>query len=1062
MSRLSTVIAAFFLVCVALPARHTNDSLAAPHGLTVRDWNEIKALYEKHRHSAVWVEDEYRARNPRQEWITHFDGRGFTVKADDGEWTWGLELQGFGDRAEVKVDGDRVSYLWSDAVEEWFVNGHRGLEHGFTVRSRPAGQTGPLLLRFAVRGGLRPTVSANGRDVRFGSVLRYSGLAAWDADGKPLPACLSWDGKELRIDVADAGARYPVTVDPIVQRAHFSPAKSVRFGAAVAASGDTVVIGDPWESSAATGVNGDQSDNSLSASGAAYVFVRTNGAWRQQAYLKASNTGQYDQFGFSVGIDGDTVVVGAYLEASGARGIDGNAANDSAPESGAAYIFTRTNDAWSQQAYLKASNTDRGDHFGYSVAVAGNTVVVGAPSEASGATGVNGEQFDNSKRAAGAAYVFARANGVWSQHAYLKASNAESQDSFGRAVAISGETIAVGAPGEDSSATGVNGNPADNGASASGAAYVFARSGDAWAQQAYLKASNTDREDSFGSSVAVDGDTVVVGAPSEDGGATGVNGNQEGRSAPYSGAGYVFVRSAGTWSQQAYLKASNAGVGDEFGSSVAISGDTVVVGAIREASKALGIGGDQTDDTKTVSGAAYVYRRSNGVWADPSYLKSSSADVAPFGVNEAFGVVAAAGDTVAVGAWGERSAYVFEAVPFQNPPGCTFTLGSSSANVHAAGGDANVRVIAPPGCARSVSSNADWITVMGNGTDSLGTSLLVYRVARNQGGFRWALLNISGQAFAVNQAAAVPGPVPIAGESQFGPRFGTSEGLLAPSVFQFEDPQGAANMSVVNILINSALDGRNACYLAYVVATSTLVLVNNAGQAGGPFAGSDTIPGSKTLSNSQCAVYAGRSEVSMAGNLLTLRLAIQFYGGPDRVIYTAARDVDGNNSGWRVKGVVDRTLMIEPPQRETRVRFPAPLRSAASNVTLTTTFSARNGFADLSVLNLLINSALDGRNACYVAFMVSNNDLVLVNDAGAAGGPFVESLAIPGTGTIGNSQCRIDAAESSVATSGDTLTLSLYLSFTAPFAGDRIIYAAARDNSGNNSGWQPVGTMTLP
>ncbi|MEZ5398579.1 MAG: hypothetical protein R2729_02855 [Bryobacteraceae bacterium] len=1040
MPRTSIALAAFLLVGDTLLARHTDD--LAPHGLTVRDWAEIKALYEKHRHSAVHVDGEYRARNPRQRWLTHFDGRGFTVKPDAGEWVWGLELLGHGDRAKVRVDGDRVSYRWSDAVEEWFANDLRGLEHGFTIRSRPDNQAGGMLLRFSVRGGLRPLVNADARDVEFGGVLQYSGLAAWDADGQRLPARLSWDQEELRIEVADAGARYPVTVDPIVQQARLEPANPARFGTAVAASGDAVVIGDPRESSAATGINGNQTDNSQLASGAAYVFVRTNAGWVQQAYLKASNSGELDHFGSSVGIDGDTVVVGAYLEASSARSIDGNAADDSAPGSGAAYVFTRANGVWSQQAYLKASNASAGDNFGLSVAVAGNTIVAGAP---------------NSALSAGAAYVFERAGGVWSQQAHWKASNAESQDSFGRAVAITGGTITVGAPGEDSSATGLNGNQADNSSIDSGAVYVFGRSNGSWAQQAYLKASNTDSEDFFGSSVAVDGDTIVVGAPGEDGGATGVNGNQEGRGAPNSGAGYVFVRSAGTWSQQAYLKASNTGIGDEFGTSVTISGDIVVVGAIREASNASGIGGDQTDDTAPMqSGAAYVYRRSNGSWTDPSYLKSPNAKEVAFGFIEAFGVVAAAGDTIAVGAWGEGSAYVFESVPFQNPPGCTFFLGSSSANVPAAGGDGNVRVIASPDCARSVSSNADWLTVMGNGTDSLGTSLLVYRVARNQGGPRWALLNISGQVFVIYQAGAVPGAAPFAGEAPRGPY------SMSPSVFQFEDPQGADNLSVVNILISSALDGRNACYLAYTVATATLVLVNNAGEAGGPFAGFDTIPGSRTLSNSQCAVYAGRSEVSMAGNLLTLRLALQFYGGPERVIYTAARDIDGNNSGWRVKGVVDRTLNIEPPQHETRVRFPSPLRSAASNVTLATTFSARNGFADLSVLNLLINSALDGRSACYMAFVVSSNNLLLVNDAGTAGGPFVDSLAIPGSGTIGNSQCSIDAAGSSVVAGGDNLTLSLHLSFSESFGGDRIIYAAARDDSGNNSGWQPVGTMALP
>jgi hypothetical protein len=153
-------------------------------------------------------------------------------------------------------------------------------------------------------------------------------------------------------------------------------------------------------------VNGDQADNTASAAGAAYVFVRSGTVWTQQAYLKASNTGAADQFGGSVAIAGDTVVVGAFSEASAATGVNGNQGDNSASGAGAAYVFVRSGTVWSQQAYLKASNTDVSDQFGFSVAVAGDTVVVGAPQEDSFATGVNGTQGDNTVHDAGAAYVF--------------------------------------------------------------------------------------------------------------------------------------------------------------------------------------------------------------------------------------------------------------------------------------------------------------------------------------------------------------------------------------------------------------------------------------------------------------------------------------------------------------------------------------------------------------------------------------------------------------------------------------------------------------------------------
>jgi hypothetical protein len=188
----------------------------------------------------------------------------------------------------------------------------------------------------------------------------------------------------------------------------------------------------------------------------------------------------------------------------------------------------------------------------------------------------------------------------------VKASNTDIFDSFGVSVAVSGDTVLVGAWDEASNATGVNGDQADNSAVQAGAAYVFARNGTTWSQQAYLKASNTDAHDAFGIQVAVAGDTVVVGAPSESSSATGVDGDQEDNSAGAAGAAYVFVRNGTTWSQQAYLKASNTNASDGFGG-VAVSGDTVVVGAIGESSNATGVNGDQTDNSAMFAGAAYVF-----------------------------------------------------------------------------------------------------------------------------------------------------------------------------------------------------------------------------------------------------------------------------------------------------------------------------------------------------------------------------------------------------------------------------------------------------------------------
>jgi len=410
------------------------------------------------------------------------------------------------------------------------------------------------------------------------------------------------------------------------------------FGAPVAVSGDTVVVGTPYEDSNATGVNGDQNNNLAPSSGAVYVFVRSGTTWSQQAYLKASNAQADDDFGTSVAISGDTVVVGAQGEDSAATGVDGDQGDNfsTGANSGAAYVFTRNGTTWSQQAYLKASNTGISDSFGRSVAVSGDTIVVGADGEDSAATGVDGSQGDNSAIDSGAAYVFTRNSGNWSQQAYLKASNTGAADRFGNSIALSGDTIVVGACNEDSNATGVDGDQNDNSKTYSGAAYVFARRGGTWSQQAYLKASNTDAEDFFGWSVSVSGDLFVVGAYLEDSNATGVNGDQGNNFATNSGAAYAFTLNGDTWSQQAYLKASNTDGGDSFGQSVAVSGNTVVVGAIGE---------------ENTAGAAYVFTRSGTTWSQQAYLKASNTETGDY-----FGIsVAVSGDTVAVGAMREDS-----------------------------------------------------------------------------------------------------------------------------------------------------------------------------------------------------------------------------------------------------------------------------------------------------------------------------------------------------------------------------------------------------------------------
>ena len=422
---------------------------------------------------------------------------------------------------------------------------------------------------------------------------------------------------------------------PISQQAYLKASNSGKndYFDAVAISGDTVIVGAPFEDSKATSVDGKQNDDSLFNSGAAYIYTRSGGKWTQQAYLKASDASKKAQFGLSVAVSGDTAVVGAFGAGS---------------QAGAAYVFKRVGTKWTQQQILKASNTAAGSLFGYSVAISGETVVVGAFGDPSNATGVGGSQTDKTMVQAGAAYVFTRSGTAWTQQAYLKASNTDRGDLFGISVAVLGDTVVVGAAGEDSRGVG---KQANNDASQAGAAYVFLRTGTAWKQQAYLKASNAESGDMFGRAVAISPDTVVVGANQESSNSNAVNGNQANNSAAQAGAAYVFARRNKTWRQQAYLKASNSRAGDQFGFAVAAAGNLVVVGAYGESSNANGVGGDSADKSAAMAGAAYVYLRSGTTWKRQTYLKASKS-----GAGDQFGyAVAAAGDTAIISAAGEAS-----------------------------------------------------------------------------------------------------------------------------------------------------------------------------------------------------------------------------------------------------------------------------------------------------------------------------------------------------------------------------------------------------------------------
>ncbi len=450
------------------------------------------------------------------------------------------------------------------------------------------------------------------------------------------------------------------------------------FSVAVNGDGTTMAVGAPQEASAAKGIDGNQADNSLYDAGAVYIYTRTgNGPWAQQAYIKASNPGEGDNFGHALALsaDGNTLAVSAYWEASNAKGIGGNQADNSIPQAGAVYIFTRRGTAWTQQAYIKASNTGEagvgeafgdGDQFGFSLTISddGNTLAVGANTEDSNATGINGDQTDNSMVSAGAVYVFSRTGTTWTQQAYVKAANTRGGVQFGYSLALSadGNTLGVASYDEGGGSRVINGPydamPPANG---SGAVFVFTRSGAVWTQQAYLKAHNAERNDSLGVMVALsdDGNTLVATALDEDCLIPGID--QSGcdndfMSDTSAGAVYVFVRSGTAWTQQAFIKSSNIGDNDLFGSRLAVSGDgnTIAADAQMEDSAAKGIDGKQDDNAATEAGAVYLFTRTGTTWVQRSYIKGSNTEA----FDEFGSAVALSGDgrTLVISARAEDSA----------------------------------------------------------------------------------------------------------------------------------------------------------------------------------------------------------------------------------------------------------------------------------------------------------------------------------------------------------------------------------------------------------------------
>jgi hypothetical protein len=550
---------------------------------------------------------------------------------------------------------NRANFVHADPgatppLTEWYVHGPHGLEHGYDLDDPACRRT--VRFTLALSGFRAEARGDEGRVLlradRGGDVLSWQDAAAYDAGGKALPVRLEGTDRTLALTVDVARARWPITIDPMlvvdtqgVPRPDEAPGDGAindKLGTSVAIDGDTAVIGAERDG---VGPN--------TAQGSAYVFTRTNGTWSLAGKLVAADGAANDNFGRSVSISGDTVVVGANLEDNGAL-----------TDQGAVYVFVRNNGVFTQQQKLLAGAAASGDGFGSSVSIDGDTIAVGVPLDDAGA-------LTN----AGSVYIFQRTNGVWAQQAQMTASDAAANDGLGTSVAISGGTVVAGAPLDDAGAR------VDQ-----GGAYVYTRNANnAWPQTIKLVAADGAAGDNFGANVAIDGDTLAIAASLDDVGAFTDEGTVS-----------IYLRTAGVWALQAQIVPLDLVNNLRFGISLSLDQNTlsiVATGALgyvfvrdgggnwlQEArllvpATAVAVAGDlavfgfsgENVNGNSSQGSAYFFSRTDGVWSFPTNITTGDGDQSDtFGlsvaVSGATALVGVPGDHVGL-ATGRGSAYVF-------------------------------------------------------------------------------------------------------------------------------------------------------------------------------------------------------------------------------------------------------------------------------------------------------------------------------------------------------------------------------------------------------------------
>ena len=565
----------------------------------------------------------FAATSPAQHLRLRFDRSG--VSLSSGAAHVGLSLRAVGYGASLRALGEvapqvkanRVLYARS-GLSEWYVNGPLGLEQGFTIPRAPSGHpAGALTLSMALSGNAHASLGSGGQSITLsrtgGPVLRYSGLRATDARGRVLHSWLALHAGRLLLRVDARNAHYPLRIDPFVQQggkltgSGESGEGLLGYSVALSSNGNTALVGGPGDSSKA---------------GAAWVFTRSSEKWTQQQELKGSGETGSGEFGFSValGAEGNTALIGGPLDNG---------------EVGAAWVFTRSSAKWTQQGSKLTGTGESGKgEFGYSVALAstgGNTALIGGRGD---------------HEMAGAAWVFTRSSEKWTQQQELTGTGGVEKSEFGDSAALSsdGKTALIGGHGDSAFL---------------GAAWVFTFSGSTWTQQQELKGAGESGAGLFGYSVALspEGNTALIGAPGD---SLGV------------GAAWLFTRSSEKWTQQQELKGAGEVEKGEFGNGVGLSaeGNTALVGG-------------PNDNTNV--GAAWFFTRSGSTWTQQGEKRTGSGEIEEgfFGYSAA---LSSEGATALIGGPGDNSkagaawVFVFQA---PKPPTVVTKAASSETNTSA-------------------------------------------------------------------------------------------------------------------------------------------------------------------------------------------------------------------------------------------------------------------------------------------------------------------------------------------------------------------------------------------